>query len=85
MRIKALSEEEILALDPAVDIPTAGKAFGLGRTSSYALARTGKFPVEVLEFGPQSFRVTRASICAKLGINDPRSAPAAAEVSEKAA
>ncbi len=78
MRIKPLSEDEILALSPAVDIPTAGRCFGLGRTASYTLARTSKFPVEVLPLGPQSFRVTKASICAKLGIEDPRAAAAAA-------
>jgi hypothetical protein len=76
MRIKPLTEEEILALPPAVDIPTAGRCFGLGRTASYALARAENFPVEVLELGPQSFRVTKASICAKLGIKDPATAAA---------
>lgn len=69
MAIKGLSREEILALDAAVDIPTAGKCFKLGKSTAYELARAGKFPVPVLPMG-KSFRVTRASILAKLGIED---------------
>lgn len=69
MAIKGLTREEILALDAAVDIPTAGKCFGLGKSTAYELARAGKFPVPVLPLG-KSFRVTRASILACLGIED---------------
>jgi hypothetical protein len=74
MAIKGLTREEILALDAAVDIPTAGKCFKLGKSTAYELARSGKFPVPVLPLG-KSFRVTRASILAYLGIEDV-SAPA---------
>jgi len=73
MAIKGYTREEILALDAAVDIPTAGRCFGLGKSTAYELARAGKFPVPVLPLG-KSFRVTRASILAALGIED---APAA--------
>ena len=75
MAIKGLSREEILALDAAVDIPTAGKCFGMGRSKAYELARTDKFPVPVLPLGA-TFCVTRASILAKLNIED---VPAAAD------
>lgn len=83
--IKPLSEDEIRALDPIVDITTAGKCFGLGRTRSYEMARAGTFPVEVLPLGPQSYRVTRLSIWTKLGITDSRPAADAPESPEKAA
>lgn len=73
MAVKGLSREEILALDAAVDIPTAGKCFKLGKSTAYELARAGKFPVPVLPLG-KSFRVTRASILAYLGIEDTTSA-----------
>lgn len=69
MAIKGLTTEEILALDAAVDIPTAGKCFKMGRSKAYELARSGKFPVEVLPMG-STFCVTRASILARLGIED---------------
>ena len=69
MAIKGLTREEILALDAAVDIPTAGPCFKMGKSTAYELARAGKFPVPVLPLG-KSFRVTRASILAYLGIED---------------
>lgn len=75
MAIKGLSPEEILALDAAVDIPTAGKCFKMGRSKAYELARSGHFPVDVLPMGA-TFRVTRASILAKLGIEDVYATPA---------
>ena len=75
MAIKGLTREEILALDAAVDIPTAGKCFGLGKSTAYELARAGDFPVPVLPLG-KSFRVTRASILAALGIEDAADHPA---------
>ena len=69
MAVKGYSPDEILALDAAVDIPTAGKCFGLGKSTAYELARSGKFPVPVLPLG-KGYRVTRASILAYLGIED---------------
>jgi hypothetical protein len=69
MAIKGLTPDEIRALDAAVDLPTAGRCFKLGRSKAYELARSGKFPVEVLPLGAK-FCVTRASIMAKLGIED---------------
>jgi hypothetical protein len=75
MAIKGLTPEEIRALPAAVNIPTAGRCFNLGRSKAYELARTGKFPVPVLPLGA-TFCATRASILACLGIED---VPAATE------
>ena len=83
--IKPLSADEIRALDPIVDITTAGRCFGLGRTRSYEMARAGTFPVEVLPLGPQSYRVTRISIWNKLGITDTRPAHTAADPGDSGA
>jgi hypothetical protein len=69
MAIKGLTPEEILALPAAVDIPTAGLCFKMGKSTAYDLARKGQFPVPVLHLG-KSYRVTRASILAALGIED---------------
>ena len=52
-----------------VDLPTAGRCFGLGRDASYGVAKAGDFPVPVLKLG-KALRVTRASILAALGIAD---------------
>jgi hypothetical protein len=62
-----MRREEVLALPVTVDVPTAGRAFGLGRDASYDLARMGQLPVPVLRLG-RSLRVTRASLLSALGM-----------------
>src|SRR5260370_18865603 len=62
-----MSVAELLALPPAVDLPTAGRAWGLGRTKSHELARAGEFPCPVLRLG-HAYRVTRSDLLRSLGI-----------------
>jgi hypothetical protein len=71
---QALTTEELLALPATVDLPTAGRAFGIGRTKAHELARNGTFPCKVLRVG-NSYRVGRAAILRCLGIEDPALAP----------
>jgi hypothetical protein len=71
-----LTEEQVLALPPAVDLVTAGRAFGLGRTKSYELARAGEFPCPVLPLGHR-FMVTKANLLRVLDIKAPAPEPAA--------
>jgi hypothetical protein len=49
-----MQKEELLALPVTVDLVTAGRAFGLGRTRSYELARAGEFPCRVIPVGKNS-------------------------------
>lgn len=60
--------DELRALPISVDLVTAGRAFGLGRTVSHELARTGQFPCRVLRVGNR-YRVPRSDICRALGID----------------
>jgi hypothetical protein len=71
--IQPLTEAELLALPPAVDLATAGRAFGIGRTTAYELARAGKFPVKVLPVGLK-FRVPRQAIWEALDVRPPAAA-----------
>jgi hypothetical protein len=64
--VKTLSAAELRDLPTAVDIVTAGRAFGIGRTKAHELARAGQFPVPVLRLG-NSYRVTRAALLRALG------------------
>lgn len=64
---------DILNWPVTVDVPTAGRCFGLGRDVSYDLARTGQFPTPVLRLG-RSLRVTRAALLGALGVADSASA-----------
>ncbi|MDP4511176.1 DNA-binding protein [Nonomuraea turcica] len=67
---QALTIEELLALPATVDLPTAGRAFGIGRTKAHELARSGTFPCHVLRIG-STYRVGRAAILRALDIDDP--------------
>ena len=55
-----LSPAELRALPASVDIVTAGRALGIGRTKTYELARRGEFPIPVLPVGNNKYRVARA-------------------------
>lgn len=69
--IKAImTRDELLALPPAVDIVTAGRAIGLGQTRARELARSGEFPVPVLRLGGQ-YRVPTAALLELLGVSIP--------------
>ena len=56
------------ALPPALDIVTAGRLLGIGRTTAYQLARHNQFPVPVLRIG-HGYRVPTAPLLALLGVD----------------
>ena len=72
-----MSRAELLALPVTVDIGTAARALGLGRSTGYELARRGEFPCRILRVG-SSYRVPTAELLRVLGIVDPDSPPPAA-------
>ncbi|MEU6022628.1 hypothetical protein [Micromonospora sp. NPDC047134] len=61
------TEARIRALGAITDLPTAGRVFGLGRSLSYELARTGDFPVPVIRAGAR-YKVPVAGILTALGL-----------------
>jgi hypothetical protein len=63
-----MSTAELLNLPAAVDLVTAGRAFGIGRSKAYELAKAGAFPCPVLRLG-ERYRVTRADLLRTLGLN----------------
>ena len=67
-----MSPAELLALPVSVDLATAGRAFGFGRTKSFELARLGEFPCRVIRVGSgpnPKYRVSRSAIFAALDID----------------
>jgi hypothetical protein len=74
--IHEMTPTELHELPVSVDLETAGRAFGIGRTKSHELARAGEFPCRVLRVGLK-YRVPRNAILEALGI-DPASALAPA-------
>lgn len=65
--MNALRPDEVLALPVVVDVPTAGRAYGISERHAYELARRGEFPVPVRRLGRLS-RVRRADLLEDLGI-----------------
>lgn len=57
----SLGRDDILQLPAVIDIETAARAFGLGRTTAYALAKAGEFPCELIKAG-RSYRVITADL-----------------------
>lgn len=56
----------IQSLPLTMDLVSAGKILGIGRSTTYELVRQDKFPVRVLKLG-NKFRVSRADLLAYLG------------------
>lgn len=63
-----LTIREVLELPAMVDVATAGRALGFGRTKAYALARAGGFPCRIVRTG-ETYRVPTPEILAVLGID----------------
>jgi hypothetical protein len=59
--------EELRELPLTVDLVTAGRAHGLGRTISYELMRAGEFPCAVHRRG-RYYRVLKADLMTSLGL-----------------
>jgi predicted DNA-binding transcriptional regulator AlpA len=57
-------------VQPTVDLVTAAKAFGYGRSKAYELVEAGEFPVPVIRNG-RSIRVPTAPVRRKLGLDGP--------------
>jgi hypothetical protein len=72
--VKGLTAAEIRSLPATIDLVTAGRVFGVGRTKAYQLARTGRFPCRVLQVG-RSYRVCTADLLTVLGLAHDRPTP----------
>ena len=56
-----------LRVTPPVDLMTAARALGLGRTKAYDLARRQQFPCRILRIG-DTYRVPTAGLLELLGL-----------------
>ncbi|MFH0243616.1 helix-turn-helix domain-containing protein [Streptomyces sp. HK10] len=62
-----MSRHELLALPATTDVETAARAFGLGRTTAYALAKANEFPCKIIRAG-KTYRVITADLLRVLHI-----------------
>lgn len=74
---RGLTSADVRSLPVTIDLVTAGRALGIGRTKAYRLAQAGRFPCRVLRVG-RSYRVATADLLAVLGL------PAQGTVAESA-
>ena len=69
--------DEIRALPPVRDVPTAGRLLGLGRSAAYDLILAGAWPTPVLRLG-RRLRIPTAPLLALLGLSTDSLGPNAA-------
>lgn len=63
-----MSLSELMSMPVTVDISTAARALGLGRSTAYELARRNEFPCRLLHVG-SSYRVPTADLLRVLGLD----------------
>jgi hypothetical protein len=65
-----MTHDELLALPPVLDVPTAGRVLGVGRSLAYELVRTGAWPTTVLRIG-KLIKIPKAPLMRLLGDTPP--------------
>jgi hypothetical protein len=63
-----MARDELLDLPAAIDLDTANRALSIGRSTGYALAKRGQYPVKVLRLG-NAYRVITADLLRVLSID----------------
>lgn len=69
--------DEIRALPPVLDVATAGRLLGLGRSAAYELVQTDRWPTPVLRLG-RRLRIPTAPLLTLLGLSTDSLGPNAA-------
>ena len=69
MTCERMGHEELVHLPVTVDLLTAARAFGLGRTAAYTLAKRGQFPCRVIRAGSR-YVVPRGDLLRCLGVTE---------------
>ncbi|WP_329400800.1 integrase [Streptomyces melanogenes] len=62
-----MTHDELMSLPPTIDLDTANGVLGIGRTTGYALAKRGQYPVRLLP-GSRAYRVSRYDLYRHLGV-----------------
>ncbi|MEU7004186.1 helix-turn-helix domain-containing protein [Nonomuraea sp. NPDC046570] len=68
--MRPLSLMELHQLPATIDLLTAARALGLGRTKAYELAKRGEFPCRVIRVGA-AYIVPTAELLRLLGMDPP--------------
>ncbi|MEU8328536.1 helix-turn-helix domain-containing protein [Micromonospora sp. NPDC048839] len=68
MTTSSFNQDELLQLPAMIDLATAARALGVGRTKAYDLAKSNAFPCPVLRIGT-SYRVRTADLLRLVGVD----------------
>jgi excisionase family DNA binding protein len=63
-----VTRAQLRHLPVVVDLMTAARVLGIGRTKAYELARAGRFPCRILRVG-ESYRVPTADLLRTVGVD----------------
>ena len=63
-----MTADEVRALPAVVDLPTAARVLGLGRSAAYELVRLGTWPTPVLRLG-RLIKVPSAPLVELVGLS----------------
>ncbi|MFG2756772.1 integrase [Streptomyces wuyuanensis] len=63
---RKMTHAELMALPVSFPLEIANRALSIGRTQGYFMAKTGTYPVRVLQVG-RAYRVTRYDLLRFLG------------------
>jgi hypothetical protein len=74
-----MSAEELRALPPVVDLVTAAAALGVGRTTAYELARSGRWPTPIFRLGGR-IKVPTVPLLELLGVSTGAAADPVADI-----
>lgn len=64
---RGMSRKELLGLPASVPLETGNRAFGIGRTTGYDLAKRGEYPCKVLRLG-NAYRVITSDLLRVLDV-----------------
>jgi predicted DNA-binding transcriptional regulator AlpA len=64
--VTGLTVADLRNLPPTIDLMTAARALGIGRTKAYELARSGEFPCRIIRIG-DLYRVATPDLIRLLG------------------
>ena len=65
-----MNRDELNALPAVIDVTTAGKVIGIGRSSAYDLIRRNEFPTPVLHIG-KLIKIPTAPLLSLIGVLPP--------------
>lgn len=65
--MQPLTFDQLHALPTVVDLMTAARALGIGRTKAYQLAKAGEFPCRIIHVG-RGYHVPTAELLKVLGV-----------------